>query len=359
MRVLHSIYGLNIGGVETFIYNLVSELPEINFEFVIQDERIQHIGLKTLCEKRGYPIHVIPAFNRNYIAHIRAMRELLASGYDVVHFHQNALINGLPILMAGNYSSRVVLHSHSSNINKGGKVANLIHHFFKLVIGNRNIIRLACSDLAAQWMFGNTDYLFFPNAVNLDTFAYNPKLRTQKRNELKLTDEFVIGHVGRFVEAKNHVKLLSIFKELHFRRPNSKLIMIGGGNLKDLVRTKVKEMGLSKDVVLLDPTSDVALYYQAFDCFVFPSLFEGLPFTVVEAQAAGLPVILSDTITRRVDAVGILKFLSPNAPDAEWVEMILNYVIQDRSAEGAKMRGGSFDADNMASIMVDIYTHKQ
>lgn len=358
MRVLHSIYGLNIGGAETFIYNLVSELSEVNFEFVIQDESIRHIGLKTLCERRGYPIHVIPAFNRNYMAHIRAMRKLLASAYDVVHFHQNALINGLPILMARNYNSRVVLHSHNSNMNQGGKTAKLIHNFFKWVIGNHKIIRLACSDLAAKWMFGNKDYLFFPNAVNLDTFAYNPNLRTQKRNELNLTNEFIIGHVGRFVEAKNHMKLLSIFKKLHSMFPNSKLIMIGGGALKDFVRAKVEEMGLSKEVKILDSTSDIATYYQVFDCFVFPSFFEGLPFSVVEAQAAGLPVILSDTITRRVDVVGNLKFLSPNAPDAEWVEMILNCVIQDRSAVGVKMRGGSFDADKMASMMFDIYAHK-
>lgn len=159
--------------------------------------------------------------------------------------------------------------------------------------------------------------------INTKLFAYNENIRKKKRNELQIQDKFVIGHIGRFHYVKNHQFLIDIFKSIYEINKNSVLIMVGDGEERITIEQKVKNLGFSKNVIFTGVRIDVHELLQAFDLFVFPSFYEGLPLTLIEAQASGLPCIVSDRITRDVEVTDMIKFISLDKKADYWAEKIL------------------------------------
>src|SRR5690606_4659996 len=163
----------------------------------------------------------------------------------------------------------------------------------------------SCSNHAANWLFGTkmkeVTPTIVPNAVDVKRFQFNPEIRNRLRTELNGENRFIIGHVGRFEKQKNHEFLIDIFYEIKKRKRNGMLVLVGEGILQSRVERKVKQLGLENDVKFLGVRKDIPELLQAFDIFLFPSLFEGLPVVLVEAQAAGLKSIVSNTITKEVD----------------------------------------------------------
>lgn len=197
---------------------------------------------------------------------------------------------------------------------------------FSKVFANRYF---CCSELAGSWLFGNKTYnqgkvYLLNNAIDVDKFKYDEKIRKSKRKELKIKDkDLVIGHIGRFVQQKNHSFLIDIFNEVHKQNKNTILLLAGEGPLKEEIENKVKELGLEKNVMFLGQRNDANELYQAMDIFLLPSLYEGLPVVGVEAQAAGLPCFFSTDMTKETKVLQTTKFIPLTHTSQYWGKEIL------------------------------------
>lgn len=378
---MHMLYKMSIGGAETFVSNFLSVVDNQKYQIdiCIQGKDVTNKRLYTLCKKKGCHIYVIPAFNRNYLAYMLAVRKLLRNRtYDVVHIHMNALINCAPIYIAMRYAKRVVVHSHSTKNNMGGKVGLLIHYVNRWMLRNKNIIRVACGTESGNWMFGECPFTVLDNAVSIPEFVYNEKKREVIRTELGIKDKKVIGHVGRFVEVKNHEFLLDVFSEYikkekknmlckntgiysssekEKQKIDTVLVLVGDGELLASMKQKVHDLAIEKYVIFVGGKTEVAPYYSAFDCLLFPSKFEGLPFVLIEAQVNGLPIIASDRVTTEMDLTGNIKFLPLDTPIQEWISAIEKALEPvDRLSFVKKIERTKYNVKNMAEKLESIYS---
>ena len=198
------------------------------------------------------------------------------------------------------------------------------------------------------------------NAVNIDEYRYDVVYRKEIRHQLHIEDNFVIGNVGRFVKAKNHNFMLDIFQEVLRRRANSKLVLLGDGPLFDNIYAKVHQLGLQNNIIFVGAVEHVSQYYSAFDCLLFPSIFEGLPFTLVEAQISGLEIFASTNITTKVNVTGTIEYLDLSKDAEYWAEHIVHAdQRKDRSEAYYQMRGSVFDEQTEIKKLQDVYLNKE
>lgn len=216
-----------------------------------------------------------------------------------------------------------IAHSHSSSQDKNIKF--LLKSFYKRRISKVATHLFACGDKAGKWMFGNNDFSVINNAINTKDFLFNQHVRKKVREELELQNKFVIGHVGRFNEPKNHTFIINIFKELVSINDNAKLLLVGEGNLKNEIEKKVEDLGLSQYIVFYGKCDCVNRIMQAFDIFLFPSLYEGLPVTMVEAQANGLKCFISNKVPKECIMSENVEILSLEDTAVKWAESINKY----------------------------------
>lgn len=372
------LYKMSIGGAETFVYNLLSGIDDEKYriDICIQGKDVTNKKLYSLCKKKGCHIHVIPAFNRNYPAYVLAVERLLKmQKYDVVHIHMNALINCAPVYCAMRYAGKIVVHSHNTQNNMGGGIGRVLHCFNRRLLRNKNITRVSCGEEAGEWLFGDRSFTVLDNAISIPEFAYNAEKRREARKELGICDKKVIGHIGRFVEAKNHGLLLEIFaayienQKRHgnmdmpaeeaerIQAPDTVLVMIGDGELLEPMKQKAHELAIEDSVIFAGSRTDSAPYYSAFDCLLFPSKFEGLPFVLIEAQVNGLPIVASDRVTAEMDVTGNIKFVPLDASAEDWIGAIENALIPvDRLSYAEKLRETKYNVENMVRKVESIYS---
>lgn len=357
-KILHMIYGLHIGGAETFLYNCIKQIDnnKYSFSICIQDDNITNKKLLQLCEEKGIKIYIIPKFNRNYLAHLYKFYSLLkAHQYDTVHFHMNALINVVPIYIANVYADKIVLHSHSIQNNSGGRLGFILHKLNRIIIDKMNLCRVACSRDAAKWMFADQESTILDNAVDADVFRFDGKKRDIIRTQLGITGKRVIGHVGRFVDTKNQTFVLDIFESYCNLYKDAVLVFIGDGPTIKNIKNKAEK--ISREIFFMGMRTDVEMYYSAFDCLVFPSKYEGLPFTLIEAQASGLPIVASDCIPRGVDITNIIQFLSLNKTASEWAVAVNEAINKKKAREmyADIVRCSQYDINVLVEKIYKIY----
>ena len=224
-----------------------------------------------------------------------------------------------------------------------------------------NFHSCACSNFAGEWLFGkhamNSGRVkVWQNAVDTKRFAYNESKREEMRRQLHVENKFVIGHSGRFMLQKNHKFLIEIFTEIHKRRSDSVLLLTGDGPLMNMFRDRVHELNLDDDVIFAGSVNDMENYYQAMDVFIFPSLYEGLGMSAVEAQISGLPVICSDELPDEAAICDNIKFLSLKKSASEWADESLrlseNHSRHDMSSYA---RDKGFDIKEQAEKMTRWY----
>lgn len=357
-NILQIIYGLNVGGAEAFLYNVLSELEDEDFhiDFVIQDWEIKNHKLYDLCLRKGFRIYKVPAFNRNLYGYIKSMNKIMQESYDVVHFHANALINIIPLLFVSKQRMKIIVHSHNSCNNLGGALGKIIHLFNRKLIEKIATINVACSTMAGKWMFGNQEFLLINNGINIDTYKFNPEKREHIRKKYGIEGRTVIGHVGRFVEAKNHEHILHVFKKYVCEDNNAVLMLVGDGPLKNDIVNLAKKLNISERVIFTGEIQDTSKFYNAFDCILFPSLYEGLPFVLVEAQANGLPIVASANVTREIDLIGNVQFLSLDSEIEKWTTALkkrLSYAERFKCAE--KMKKTRYNIETVVSMVKSLY----
>lgn len=335
LRVLHVVVNMNRGGAETLIMNLYRNMDrsKVQFDFLTCKEGVFDSEIMEM----GGQIHRIPYITEvGHVAYLKQLNQFFEenAGYTIVHSHMDKM-SGLVLRAAekANISVRIA-HSHNTQ-SEGGLASKVYKWYVGTNIKSSATHLFACSKAAAQWLFKkqSKETFILKNGIECDKFKFSSNVRNQIREELNLDkDSLIVGHVGRFNHQKNHLFLLEVFAQLTKTIPNAKLLLAGGGILQFNIEEKIKELHLEEKVKLLGIREDIHLLLQAFDVFVFPSFHEGLPVTLIEAQGAGLPCIISDVITKEVDmGVGLIQYLSLNDKN-EWVKAMLKVTSSGSSS---------------------------
>jgi glycosyltransferase EpsF len=321
IRVCEFVGNMNGGGVEAVVMNYYRHVDRsrVQFDFVVTESST--IVPRKEMESLGARVFTVPAYT-NLPAFQRASYELFRAHpeWKIIHAHMNAL-NVFPLKEADRAGIPVrISHSHST-AGKGETMKNAAKAILKTQANRYPTDRFACSGFAGEWLFGkDVPFEVVYNAINLQRFFFSAASRAKARDGLGLVgNQFVIGHVGRFTPQKNHRFLLEAFSRAAAKRDDLVLLCAGSGEAEALAESWVAERGLTGKVRFLGQRDDVNELYQAFDVFAMPSLYEGLGLVGVEAQAVGLPCLLSDRITREVDVTGTCDFLPIDDPDV-WAD---------------------------------------
>lgn len=357
-RVLQIVTSMDRGGTETMIMNHYRAIDKekIQFDFLVHrshrgayDDEIEQLG--------GHIYRAFPIRPWNYPKYFKFLNKFFKKHHsDFIavhsHIHENS---GFPFKYANKYGIKhCIVHSHIADLGIDYKYPFRL--FGKIFVKKYATEKFACGKDAGIFLYGkHNDFIVFNNAIDSEKFKYNTDTRTQIRNKLGLENKFVIGHVGRFGAQKNHTFLIDVFKEILSHEKNSVLILVGDGPLRFAMEDKAKKLQINNNVLFLGLRSDIPELLQAFDVLLFPSLYEGLPVSIIEAQAAGLPCILSDTIDNKTAITPNVKFVSLSAGIQTWVKTLLsfkNFVRQDTSEYIIK---ANYDIHNNAKWLEEFY----
>lgn len=359
VRVLHVLPRFRFGGIPVMVMNLYRAIDrnKVQFDFVIFTK--EHGVFNDEIESMGGRIFYIPKFNgKNFLAVRKAWDDFFTAHpeYKILHSHVRSTAF-LYLSIAKKHGVITIEHSHSTS--NGSGIGSIVKYVFQLPLKYQADYLFACSDIAGQWLYGKNvlsknNYKMVPNGIRLDDFRYSYDTRDELRKALGVKDELVIGHSGRFHEAKNHKFLLEIFKKVKNKNDDVKLLLVGDGDLRKTIEEEIDRLHIRDSVIITGMIRDVAPYYSAMDIFVFPSIWEGLPVSVVEAQAAGLPCLISDTITRQVGFSELVKTIPINKGSDIWAEAILNSDYERRDVSSS-IRNAGFDIQCTALDLMDFY----
>lgn len=361
MRILQVVGCMNMGGLETFVMNVFRSIDrkKVQFDFLyITDE---HCFYDDEIEKLGGRIFRISGRYKNLKKHCNELNAFIKDNMDIdaVHIHAVSafcLLDAMIIKRAG--INNIIIHSHAS-LAPHKFLNNILKQFIPIYAKTM----IACSDKAAKWLFPyhcKRNVVILPNGIDVSKYIYRLDIATEVRDELGLTNKFVIGHVGRMTEVKNHLFLLHIFSVIKKRNSDAELVLAGDGPLRDKLIGEAKSLGILESVHFLGVRSDVERLLQSFDAFVFPSLREGLPVSVVEAQAAGLHCFLSDTITREVKLTDLVEFISLGSEAEYWAYEIEKrcYAMIKHKDVTDEIRKYNFDIKKTADELYLLYSEK-
>lgn len=361
IKVLQVIGSLNIGGAENMAMNITRFIDKNIFQcdyLVFGDEVGQY---EEEAVKLGSKVIHIPSPNEGYLNYIRNLKKILISNkYDVVHAH-TLLNNGLTLKVAYKCNiRRRISHSHSTD---SGRKENLLYKIYKYTM-KKFILKyatdyFACGIEAGEYLYGKNKFKYAGKIINngilIENYVFDEKKRRKIRQRLKLDNQLVIGHIGRITSAKNHSYLIDIFYELSKKEANSKLIIVGDGELRPFVEKKISELGLDKKVILTGMISGVEDILQAIDMFVFPSLYEGFPVALIEAQASGVPCLVSDNISHQVRITDLVTFMSLEDHPNKWAEKIIELKAEKRTDRSQEMIVKGFDVYTTIRLLENIY----
>lgn len=330
IRILHVLGKLNRGGAETLVMNWYRHIDKtkIQFDFVIHTT--ERCSYTDEILSMGGKIYSVPAYRgKNHFQYCKAWKDFFEqhTEYKVIHGHVRSTAV-IYLSIAKKFGRITISHSHS--MNSGSGVSGFVKRCLQYPIRYVADYKWACSMAAGEYLFGRKQvkkdrFKVVHNAIDLQAFSYDENVRQLKRDELKLNNHFVIGHVGRFIPEKNHNFILEVFEQFYRENMDAVLLLVGVGPLIENVRSKVKEKGLEKAVRFLGERSDVAGIMQALDVFLFPSVYEGLGIVAIEAQAAGLPVFISENVPQEVKVTDSACFLPVNSLDSVcvWEEKLI------------------------------------
>ena len=356
IRVLQVVTHMERGGLESTLMNYYRHIDRerVQFDFLVHrqeraafDDEIESLGGKLYRLPRLVP------WSEGYLAALNHFFDEHPE-YKIVHVHQDCLSS--VILRAAAQHNIPVRIAHSHNANQDRNLKYPIKLWCRRSIPRCATHLFACGKDAGDWMFGGASYQIINNAIDTTAYTYDTNKRVELRRQLGLADELVIGHVGRFNLQKNHPFLLDIFAALLRKEPNAVLLLVGGGEDMAKIQTKAQALGIAEHVRFLGVRSDVADLMQAMDVFVFPSLYEGLPVTMVEAQAAGLPCIISDKIPPEcILTEGLVDVMPLSASPGAWAGKILAKRAIPRTDRRAEIAAHGFDITTEAVKLQEFY----
>ena len=281
--------------------------------------------------------------------------------YDIVHIHSGS-ISALAVMasVADNAGvNKVIVHSHATGDNDNLK-HKVLRFIASLSMKKHVSIYCACSKEAAEWKFVSSyarRARIINNGIDTSRFAFNTAKRNEYRKKLGIAETcFVLGHVGRFSYEKNQAFLINVFKHLTERLPDSKLLLIGDGEDREKIEMQIQVLGITDKVILTGNVGNVQDYLQAIDVFVFPSRFEGFGIVVLEAQAAGLPCVVSDCVSQEAGIVDDIIFLTlKDTPVSIWTDQILQFMRHKRENGAEKIKRAGYDIKSTAETVRNLY----
>lgn len=360
LRVLHMIGSLELGGSQSMVMNIYRNIDreQIQFDFIVDHPDRMYFADEVI--KLGGKIFILPTFIGSNVLEVgKKWNEFFRNHkeYKILHSHVRSYAS-LYLPIAKKHGVKTIIHSHSTSNGKGIKA--LIKKIMQYPIRYQADYFFGCSKEAGKWLFGErivkgNNYYTVKNAIDTRRYQLKSDIRAKYRKELNISDSKVVFmHVGRLHEAKNHKFLLEIFREIRQYISNSVLVIVGDGELKQSVENWIREFHLEKYVQMLGARKDVPKLLQAADCFLFPSIWEGLPVTVVEAQAAGLPCFISGMITQDVGISELVVYIPIDQGTYPWVEAVCNSDLKRKNVIEQIKKSG-FDIKNMAEWLTDFY----
>lgn len=309
--------GFGYEGISSVIINYIENMNHEELEFYFAAFENKGNQIKNKLGALGKVI-AVPSRKKNIRKYMASLNHLLKSRFDVVHIHGNSGTMAIETCLCKiNKVKKIIIHCHSTHTDYP-----ILNRILKGLAIKQADLCLACSVQSGNWLYGKHEYMVLNNGIPLDKYKFNAEYRREIRDELNIEDECVIGHVGYFSEVKNQSFLVDIFKIFHEKNTDSKLLLIGKGSLQSEIEEKVKELKLEDAVIFTGSRTDVEKLYQAMDIFVLPSLWEGLSLVTIEAQAAGLPVFVSDAVSTEAGCTPLFRRLSLQAGVEYWAEEI-------------------------------------
>lgn len=364
IRVLQENVIMDPGGIESLLMNLYRHMDRnvVQFDFLLHrpqkgtfDDEIESLGGRIYRTEPFNPFH--------HQKYLKSMEEVLRAHpeYKIIHAHSE--LNYWPLKVAKKLRVPVrIAHSHNARSTINLKYFFLLYE--KLFIKKAASDLFMCSTIAGEWSYGpkavaDGKCVFLKNGIEVEKYAYDEKVRAEVRRKMGLGDKLVIGHVGRFMQQKNHGFLIDIFKNIHDKHPESVLLLVSEGRLLNEMKNKVSRLGLTDAVQFLGFRDDVHELMQAMDVFVLPSLWEGLPFTLVESQCAGLPSVISDVISDEAIVTDVITKVSLKETADKWADVILEvYRNTKRKDISDQVRDGGFDIVSTARWLQEFYVKR-
>ena len=368
-RVLEiNVDDLHAGGVFSLVKNVIQhKKSNIKIDIAAIEKFENPNNIKILSEY-GSSVYYIGysgnKWKKQVVCYCNLKSLIKEKRYDCVHIHADVanklLVSGLAAKRVG--VKKIILHSHAAGVDGNHRGLKLLFHkVCRRLLKYIGTDFVACSDLAAQWMFPNISQdkiCIINNGVDLDKFRYNIATREKVRHELGITDELLIGHVGRFAYQKNHEYLIKIMKEVKARKLKARLLLVGEGPDEEKIKSLVTESNLEDCVIFYGTSSRVNELFQAMDVFVLPSHFEGLPIVGVEAQASGLPVIFSDQITEAARLTEKVKYIGIEQDKVnDWVQTIIDFTkpLVRREFAYLKLKERKFSIQDTVYSFLELY----
>ena len=356
VRILQIVTYMGRGGLETMLMNYYRHIDrnKVQFDFLVHrdfeadyDKEILSMGGKI------YHISRLIPWSRAYYGELKKFF-LEHPEYRIIHVHQDCLSSvALKCAKECNIPIRIA-HSHSSSAVKNIKYFIKLYYMKK--IPNYATHLFACGKQAGDWMFLGKKYKIVRNAIDIEQYQYSSDLAKTVRQELGMKDDLIIGHVGNFTPAKNHSFLIEIFKEVLKRKPNSQLLLVGGGTGMQSIQELVQTTGIQDNVVFTGVRSDVNRLMQVMDVFVFPSIYEGLPVTMIEAQASGLPCVISNRVSDEcIVTSGLVTRVKLEETPEKWAELIIKKSYCERVNHNDEIENAGYSIATAAQQLENFY----
>ena len=366
IRVLHELSSLDGGGVAKLLYDYYRNIDKekVHFDFLIYDYYDQGIYEEPL-RKMGCNIFVLPVFKKSKKDCLTRMKRIIREGkYDIVHSHRGS--RGLFILwFARKYRvPKRIVHSHIA-YEPVGRLKRIENKILSAICERLATDLFACGKDAGSYMWGKRNMQagrvrIMTNAIDTEMFRFSQTIREQKRIELGLGDDLVVGIVGRLSPQKNYPFLFESFSKVLPLAPDAKLLIIGRGDLEEELKTQVVRMGLSENIRFLGVRNDVNQLLCALDVFVLPSLYEGLPVVLIEEQSNGLPAIISEKITDEMNVTDLIKVvpISGEKSRDNWANSIIEIRRDNvgRECYADKIKDAGYDIIEEAKKMQEFYS---
>lgn len=359
IRVLQVIGIMNRGGAETMIMNLYRNIDRNKVQFDFVENSSEPAAFDEEILSLGGKIYRCPHYNgKNHFAYVKWWNTFFqkhSGEYPIVHGHLGSTA-AIYLSVAKKHGAYTIAHSHSAG--SGSAMYRMFAYPTRYIADKF----FACSKDAGISRYGKTvgnDSVrcqVLNNAIDARRFSFNQETRKQVRSELHIAENaIVIGHVGRFVEAKNHLFLIAVFADVRKRDPNAVLLLIGDGERRAEIQAAIAEKHLDDAVILTGVRSNVWDFYQAMDVFVFPSVYEGLPVSLVEAQASGLPCCVSSNVPKDSAITDLVEFIPlENGPD-KWAEIALQRARAPRPDMLGEIQNAGFDVISTANWLENFY----
>ncbi len=363
-KVLEMIPLLGNGGMENIVYSWLEILKcklgtKIHFDIVtvsILDE-----NKASEFRKLGCHIFVIPLRQRYVIKRYFIYKKIMQKKqYKAVHLHTSCAMDFSFLLAAQSCNIPIrIAHSHNSDIGNNNKAARLMQYLAFPIFNYLCTMRLSCSDLAGKHLFGSYPYTLFRNSVDTGRFLFNVTSRDQIRKKYSIeADSLVIGHVGNFRYQKNHQKIIDVFCEIHKKVPNSRLFLIGSGELEEQIKSNVARYNLSDQVIFTGNIYDVEDYYSAMDVFLLPSHYEGFSIAVIEAQCNGLNCLIAENLSEDMVITDRTYRVSLDEPASKWAEIAIRSATEhadNREMYSQTVRNKGYDTFDNGVVLGKYY----